>query len=233
MSTPLDLKSLWGIPLASARFARADNVNPELLRAFKAMRLLDPRPPGPHAASFYASNDDLLQRCQMPEMEALFGFIAGQLGETVSALNRQAWQDNGIGGARIVMAGSWFQMQNDGAFHDVHTHGNASWSGVYYLDIDPAELRAAHPVYGVRNGVLRFYGPWWDQLAGAHIDAGNAYLMDAHLDIVPEPGLLVLFPSHLKHQAFPYSGTRDRVVISFNARVEAKGGAAFRSYDFS
>lgn len=233
MSAAADLQMRWGIPLVSAHFPNASAVNAELLRAFIAMRRLDPRAQTGSSEGFYASGDDLIHRCAIPEMQTLFAFIAARLGDTVNTVNRQAWQDNGISGARIAIAGSWFQMQNQGAFHDVHTHGNCSWSGVYYVDIDPAAQRRTHPVYGARNGVLRFYGPWWDQLAGAHIDAGNAYLMDSHWDAEPVPGLLVLFPSSLKHQAFPYSGQRDRVVISFNATVDATGGAAFKSYDYS
>lgn len=227
------LESLWGIPLATALLPDAGPVNAELLRAFVMMRQHDPRPASATSAAFYASADDLLSRCDITEMQTLFSFIGARLGAVVSSLNRQAWQDHGVSGARIAIAGSWFQVQNDGAFHDVHTHGNCSWSGVYYVDIDPLAQRQTHPVYGARNGMLRCYGPWWDQLAGAHIDAGNTYLMDAHRDIAPEPGLLVLFPSSLKHQAFPYAGTRDRVAISFNATVETGASSASKPYDFS
>ncbi|MFT5532031.1 MAG: hypothetical protein ACI8WM_000277 [Burkholderiaceae bacterium] len=226
-------ETLWGIPLASALLPDAAAINAELLRAFTMMRRFDPRPGAATEGPFYASADDLLTRCDLAELHTLFAFIGDRLGAVVSSLNRQAWQDHGVSGASIAIAGSWFQVQNEGAFHDVHTHGNCSWSGVYYVDIDPASQRQVHPVYGARNGMLRFYGPWWDQLAGAFIDAGNTYLTEAHRDIAPEPGLLVLFPSSLKHQAFPYAGTRDRVAISFNATVEADGNTAFKSYDFS
>lgn len=232
-SSALHLVSRWGIPVASSKFLDAGNMNSELLRAFEVIRRLDLRHGVLTSQNFYASADDLIHRCNIVEMETLFAFIAARLGETVTLINGQAWRDHGISGARISIAGSWFQIQNCGAFHDVHTHGNCSWSGVYYVDIDPFEQRRAHPVYGVRNGILRFYGPWWEHLGGAHIDAGNAYLMDSHWDVEPEPGLLVLFPSFLKHQAFPYSGKRDRVVISFNASVDMAPGASFKSYDFS
>jgi uncharacterized protein (TIGR02466 family) len=229
----LELLALWRIPVASTEFSGAGSVNPELLRAFTVMRRLDSRHDAETSKGFYVSADDLIRRCDIAEMRTLFAFIAARLGDTVASANRQAWKDHGIRGVKIAIAGSWFQIQNSGAFHDVHTHGNCSWSGAYYVDIDPSEQRRAHPVYGSRNGMLRFYGPWWEQLAGAHIDAGNAYLMDSYWDVEPEPGLLVLFPSYLKHQAFPYDGERDRVVVSFNASVDAAPGTSFKSYDFS
>jgi len=86
----------------------------------------------------------------------------------------------------------------------VHTHGNASWSAVYLVQVDDEAERVAHPVYGVANGVTRFYGPPFQALGGAHVDLGNAYLQPPHLDVAPVPGKLVLFPAWLSHQALPY-----------------------------
>jgi hypothetical protein len=57
------------------------------------------------------------------------------------------------------------------------------------------------------------------------MDFGNAYLQNAHLDIEPLPGQLVVFPSWLPHQAMPYHGTADRVIVSFNVSVHAAGGS--------
>ena len=72
-----------------------------------------------------------------------------------------------------------------------------------------------------RNGVTRFYGPYFSLLGGAHADFGNAYLQSAHIDIAPLPGQLVVFPSWLAHQAMAYRGERDRIIVSFNASVHA------------
>ena len=213
--------ALWPVPVFTAVYPDAANDHPEILRAFAAMRRLDAAAPA--GGAFYASPDHLLQRCALAELHRLFEFVAHTLGNALADLNRAAWQAAGIERARIEFVGSWFQICNRGAFHDVHTHGNASWSGAYYVDVDPHARRTAHAVYGARNGVLRLYGPRFDALGGAHIDAGNAYLLDAHHDVPPEPGLLILFPSWLKHGVLPYEGERDRVVISFNAQVTAAG----------
>ncbi|MFY9249367.1 MAG: putative 2OG-Fe(II) oxygenase, partial [Burkholderiaceae bacterium] len=55
-------------------------------------------------------------------------------------------------------------------------------------------------------------------------DFGNAYLQNAHLDMEPIPGQLVIFPSWLAHQAMPYAGQDDRIIISFNASIHAEAG---------
>ena len=159
----------------------------------------------------------------MDEWRLLVRFFVESLRDTTKAANAGAWPDGGLD-LRIAFNGMWFQMSSGGAFHDVHTHGNCSWSGVYVLQVDDAQTRRQHPTYGPANGATRFYGPYFDRLAGAHADLGNAYLQASHFDVEPLPGRLVLFPSWLAHQAMPYVGDRERVIVSFNASVHSARG---------
>lgn len=233
---PTGLRSLWATPLGVHRFAEAESVNPLLVRIFGALRAgqlaqatNDPpageRSPEPAAPpAFFASDDQLLERIRLGEWQRLVRFFVECLRDTTRAANAGAWPAGGLD-LRIAFQGMWFQMSSAGAFHDVHTHGNCSWSGVYIVQVDPAETRRRHPAYGAANGATRFYGPWFDKLAGAHVDLGNAYLQPPHLDIEPVPGQLVLFPAWLAHQALPYVGERERVIVSFNASVHAAHGS--------
>ena len=84
--------------------------------------------------------------------------------------------------------------------------------------------RSRHPTLGPLNGVTRFYGPNFARLGGAHVDLGNAWLQPPHVDVPPVPGQLLLFPSSLAHQALPYDGRLERVIVSFNASVHARAG---------
>jgi hypothetical protein len=124
----------------------------------------------------------------------------------------------------LEIAGAWFQIQNHGAFHDIHNHGNCSWSGVYYVQIDQPEQRRQHKALGALNGITRFYGPYQNWLGGAYMDMGNAYLQQPHFDVSPEPGMLVLFPAYLNHKAMPYEGEADRIIVSFNAQIHGAQG---------
>jgi hypothetical protein len=54
---------------------------------------------------------------------------------------------------------------------------------------------------------------------------GSAYLQQPHIDLAPRPGQLLVFPSWLAHQALPYEGSRERVIVSFNASVHAAQGS--------
>jgi hypothetical protein len=220
MSLPAGFHGLWATPIGVHRYAQAPAFNPLLVRVLGAMRAMSGAP----AAAFYASDDDLLQRVKLPEWEAFVRFVVESLRDTVSRANAAAWGP-GERALQVAIEGMWFQFSARGAMHDVHTHGNCSWSGVYCVQVDPPELRTAHPVHGERNGVTRFYGPPFAQLGGAHVDLGNAYLQPPHVDVDPVPGQLVVFPSWLAHQAMPYDGQAERLIVSFNASIHAARGA--------
>lgn len=215
----------WPVPLQTHAFDQAPDVNPTLARVFSTMRATDlaqSTSDGRHKA-FYASHDQLLARVQLPEFDSLIRFIVEALQKTISQANAGVWPEGKMS-LQLQFAGCWFQIQNGMSFHDVHTHGNCSWSGVYYVQCDDSVKRCAHPVLGEMNGVTRFYGPYTDWLSGAYMDLGNAYLQKNTLDIEPEPGRLVLFPSYLPHKAMPYEGQTDRIILSFNAQVHSPNG---------
>jgi hypothetical protein len=229
MTTGAGFHWLWPTPIGLHRYAAADDVNPLLVRTFGEGRAALQRQRGEEPRPFFASDDDLLNRVKLSEWQDFVGFIVSSLGETVKEANRDAWAGQEFD-LRVGIEGMWFQYSRDGAFHDVHTHGNCSWSGVYIVQIDAPAQRVSHPVYGAANGVTRLYGPPFTALGGAFIDIGNAYLQPPHQDIEPVPGQLLLFPSWLPHQAMPYGGETDRIIISFNASIHASQGDQIHGY---
>jgi uncharacterized protein (TIGR02466 family) len=223
------LHPLWCTPLGVHQFAQAETVNEVLVRVFQTMRATDPQ--ADTSKAFYASRDDLLNRIRLSEWEQLVRFIVDSVRKTVVLANQGAWTE-AKPGFQIAMRGIWFQISSQGSHHDVHTHGNCSWSGVYCLQVDAPEKRIADTNLGAANGVTRFYGPYFNRLGGAAMDFGNANLQNAHLDIDPVPGQLVIFPSWLAHQAMPYHGKLDRVIVSFNVSVHAATGSdQLHAYD--
>jgi hypothetical protein len=220
---------LWPTPIGLHRYAAAAEVNPLLVDAFAAGRAAQERQRGVEPGPFFASDDDLLHRVKLPEWQDFVGFIVSSIGETVQLANQDAWAGQGLE-LRVGIEGMWFQCSRAGAFHDVHTHGNCSWSGVYIVQIDEPEKRVQHPVYGAANGVTRLYGPPFATLGGAFVDAGNAYLLPPSHDVEPLPGQLLLFPSWLAHQALPYDGEKERVIVSFNASLHATQGDQLHGY---
>jgi hypothetical protein len=220
---------LWPTPIGVHRYAAAAEVNPLLVDAFAQGRAAQERQRGEEPGPFFASDDDLLNRVKIPEWQDFVGFIVSSIGETVQLANQDAWAEQSLE-LRVGIEGMWFQCSRAGAFHDVHTHGNCSWSGVYIVQIDEPEQRVLHPVYGAANGITRLYGPPFATLGGAFVDAGNAYLLPPSHDVEPIPGQLLLFPSWLAHQALPYDGEKERIIVSFNASLHATQGDQLHGY---
>jgi len=228
MSEPSPLKMLWATPLLSKTFTQHKSVNAELSELFYEQKNIE----GSNDTPVYSSPDDLLQRYQNDAMQTLFGFISNSVFEIASQINAPIWQQANTGQLTMHVVGAWFQIQNKFGFHDIHSHGNCSWSGVYYVQIDDTETRMQHPQLGAQNGITRFYSPRFDLLGGAHMDMGNAYLQDSHTDIQPQEGTLIVFPSWLNHKALPYDGEKDRIIISFNAQVHSETGNKTLDYGF-
>ncbi|MEN9230247.1 MAG: TIGR02466 family protein [Thermostichus sp. DG02_5_bins_236] len=96
-------------------------------------------------------------------------------------------------------------MQSQG--HQIpHVHPSATLSGVYYVQVpqsvgeDPADP----------SGWLEF---------GAYPERFPFVASPQHSlvrQVQPQPGLLVLFPSHLWHRTIPFVGTEPRISIAFD-----------------
>jgi len=230
MSMRTGLHLLWPTPIGLHRYDGAEEINPKLVEEFASIREDQERqrgiaPGGP----FFASDDDLLTRVKVDGWSNLVQFIVNGIAQTVEQANSPYW-DGRVSELTVDIEGLWFQTAAGGAFHDVHTHGNCSWSGVYIVQIDDPADRVRHPVYGEGNGVTRLYGPHFTTLGGAFIDVGNAYLQQPHLDVDQVSGQLLVFPSWLMHQAMAYGGTKDRVIISFNAAIHGNQGDQLFDY---
>lgn len=229
MTTGGELRLLWPTPIGLHRYGGATRLNPQLAEAFGQIRAVQERRRGEEPGPFFASDDDLLQRVKLAGWQDLVQFIVSSIVETGQQANQDAWAGQ-VREATVGIEGMWFQCSSGGAFHDVHTHGNCSWSGVYIVQIDEPAQRVKHPVYGPANGVTRLYGPPFTTLGGAFVDVGNAYLQPPHQDIEPVPGQLLLFPSWLAHQALPYGGEQERIIISFNASIHGSQGDQIHGY---
>lgn len=130
--------------------------------------------------------------------------------EVAASLNHSFWPEDATADAHIIE--SWYHVTQKGGYHDVHSHPNCSWCGIYYLE--PGDAANAG-----NGGLNRFYDPRAN--AEHYTDPGTAYLgAQGVWDFTPVEGQIVFFPSYLKHSALPYFGDKDRVVIAFNSIIE-------------
>jgi uncharacterized protein (TIGR02466 family) len=109
-------------------------------------------------------------------------------------------------------AHAWFHITRRGGRFSAHSHPMASWSGVYC--VSAGESDANEPL----SGVLHFQNP--HQHAGMYTDPANKNLIDAYTlkgrNLTLRAGELVLFPSWLFHEVYPFQGEGERITVAFN-----------------
>ena len=98
---------------------------------------------------------------------------------------------------------SWVNIHDRGGFNFLHIHEGCLLSGVFYLQVPAGSgcLMLRDPRPGVVSSPLKGNGP------NAHSD----------IQLRPETGLMVLFPSWLEHFVEPHESDIPRISISFNA----------------
>ena len=110
---------------------------------------------------------------------------------------------------------AWANISRRGNYHRMHNHPFSAWSGVYYVTaVDrPREARSDKPDPHVLAGVLELYDPrpFTEMVDVPSVPYGQ------RVNIRPEPGLLVLFPSWLYHFVHPSNSDDQRGSIAFNA----------------
>jgi len=223
-----NIVKLWPTTFLVKRYAHYQKVNPALLELFNEHREREQR--GPQQA--YASGDQLLQQYPLHrELNDLAEFISQGIVEVAREANHGLWRESEK--VRVSLTGLWFQISNDHSFHEMHVHGNASWSGVYYVQAGDCSPDAESHRGRQPNGVTRFYGPHVEHMAGGFGDYGNLYLHDNSWDSYPQDGKLCVFPAHIKHMPFPYVGETDRVIVSFHAQVYDASGKVSYDYGFN
>jgi uncharacterized protein (TIGR02466 family) len=162
----------------------------------------------------WQSEPDLMD-WQVPELERLSQWIHQAFG---SIMGRELGTTDFK--SRYVVTG-WANINEYGDYNRTHIHSNHHWSGVYYVDIGNPD-QSVGP-----NGAIEFIDP--RPAVGVFDFPGIT--ATGTWTLLPEPGLMLLFPSWLRHSVLPYFGEKPRITIAFNLRVgelslneEAVGG---------
>lgn len=103
----------------------------------------------------------------------------------------------------------WANVNEYGDYNRTHIHSNYHWSGVYYVEIGQPNPSL------MPNGAIEFLDP--RPAIGVFDFPGIT--ATGTWTIHPETGLMLLFPSWLRHSVLPYFGEGTRITIAFNLRV--------------
>ena len=108
----------------------------------------------------------------------------------------------------VTISSAWFIDYQKGGFSLPHSHPNCSWSSVYYVQIG-ADANE-------NNGTTFFQKT---RPNSSTTDFGSYYNKNTMKKIKPEEGKLVIWPNYLMHGLLPYTGEKNRIIVSANALV--------------
>jgi uncharacterized protein (TIGR02466 family) len=130
---------------------------------------------------------------------------------TSCALDMTKLVTTGEGQRKInLQTDCWANVSRRGHYNSVHDHPGTTWSGVYYVSGGNPDNDA--PL----NGKLELLDP----RIGVNVFGREEGLFGGRYFVEPLPGLMVMFPSWLKHMVHPFSGSGERISISFNVHVQ-------------
>ena len=99
----------------------------------------------------------------------------------------------------------WININGPGAYHTLHNHQDAMLSGVFYIDV-PTDNMGDLQFY--RGDEAQYYIP--DNLSTYNT------ITSTMATYPPKPGMVVIFPSWVKHAVKQNRSDAERIAISFN-----------------
>jgi uncharacterized protein (TIGR02466 family) len=188
---------LFATPVFLFHHPDPESVNPALRAHFLERREREPSFGVSNIGGWHSPPD--VASDPSAAVQALCRWVLDCFSRALTDVSGQALDDMGL--VRGLQA--WAMVMTHGAYSALHDHADAVWSGVYYVDMGDAtpapsgRLGLVDPRGGIaRRWPLPMFSP----------------------DVIVEPqaGRLVLFPSWLRHQVFPYQGEAPRISVSWN-----------------
>ncbi len=193
------MRNLFITPLYEARIDDADLLD-ELSHSIRTLAVDDgagirwSRDHGYKGYTSYASLNDLPRRD--PAFDDLKRLLTKHAGTFAKSL---AWD------VKPKLDSLWVNLLKSGGHHSGHIHPHSILSGTLYVEV-PAG-----------SGAIRFEDPRLPLMMAAPVRSEDAPAeFRTFVDVAPEPGLLLLWESWLRHEVRPGTGKGERLSISFN-----------------
>ena len=197
------IRLMWPTPILQRVFEEARDLNPRL-RALIAKREKRDAGVGKSVVGGWHSREDVMA---WPEPE--IGRLRDWIDEAVKAIVVPTTGKSADAAPAAGTVSAWANVLRSGGYHRMHTHPGSVWSGVYYIDTGRPD--PDHPT----SGRLELYDPRTavEMMPMAASPYGQPFLVD------PRPGLMVVFPSWVRHMVHPFVGEGARVTIGWNMLV--------------
>jgi uncharacterized protein (TIGR02466 family) len=193
----------FGTPISTYLWPDSDAFNAELRKVILEKEKADAGIKRSNEGGWHSKPDLLLWEAE----------CARQLKDRLAAfaldLTRMTTASQGAHKINFQME-AWANVSRRGNYNSIHDHSGSNWSGVYYVSGGNSE--GDDP----SNGRLELVDP----RAGVNMLRLERGIFDGRYLIEPMPGLMVMFPSWLKHMVHPFQGSGERISISFNIIVQ-------------
>jgi uncharacterized protein (TIGR02466 family) len=202
---------LYAVPMMQCHLPDAERVNRELAALFLQLesqgdRYRDPIRRDTQHGIF--ESDFFLHRRTEPPVRLLFDFVDAALRSFVQGLAQ--FTEAQMRNIEFDMH-SWFHVTRTGGFQCAHNHPNASWSAIYCVEPGDGDSPA--------SGAVRFHDPRTG--SDMYRDPANDHMQIPYRlgswQLTHKPGQMIVFPSYLLHEVFPYTGSTPRIVVALNA----------------
>jgi len=196
---------LFPTPVLKARVPDAEALNEALIAAIHAQRDAGHELERSNIGGWHSTAD----------MTDWGGNAARGLAEFAIEQVSEHMVDVAPGGKRKFNWGvdMWANINGPGDANQLHCHTGAYWSGVYYPDPGGADVEG-------NGGELMLEDPRFPMayltVSDLVLRTADRKAMYSEFPIRPEAGMLVLFPSWLRHSVRPHKGGRERVSVAIN-----------------
>lgn len=195
---------LFYSPLLVFQLPDAAALNQRLLAEAAAMRAASPGLERSNQNGWH-SNDDFFERTEPGCVELRSHMVEAVRQATLRVAPKFDFSAMGM------QAEGWINVNEQGGYNTPHDHPGWVWSGCYYVRVP-----AISPGDGSeRSGAIEFL----DMRTNVRVlTVEDATCFMSKFTLQPSDGMLVLFPSYLRHWVYPNEQSAERVSIAFNAR---------------
>jgi len=179
------------------------HMNERLVEFSYAARAADPNGHMVSSRGGWQSHTDMRLRA---EFQPLIGFID-------ATINRVKIHLDIVDRFDLRVSSMWININGRGSYNTPHIHGNAFFSGVYYMKTHDG---CGHIQFREPSNIREYHCPPY-----AEITPRNCFVQQC----AAEAGRLCLFPSYLPHEVTENTSDEERISVAFNV-AGAMGGPA-------
>ena len=190
-----ELNLVFSTPIWTSLVDDYQNINAKMLKYIQSMHEKNPMgTTHSNVFGWHSENFDL-------EDETVKFFISSIKTKIKKTIDDMCWDPEK---SQTKITNMWAIINKKGASNARHTHPNSYLSAVYYIKAPK------------NCGDILFYDPRSAKVTRKPPTTKSNALNSEEVNITPQDGMIVFFPSYLHHSVSENRSDEERIVISFN-----------------